>query len=213
MQEIDEFKSQIYVTTAGVKKVAEDLGQYALNRDSIDRILISPECIRERTKAVAGEVSRLYGNNPSFIVLSVLSGAQIFVSELLQYLPEAAQAKVQLEYIKVSSYKGTSSTGQVKLEHASINNFRGLDVLVVDDIVETQVTQNWVREYISTHNAGKVRFCTLLDKRINEPEHGSYHSRGEFVGFTIPNEFVVGMGMDHNGLFRALPYVAVLKTQ
>lgn len=172
-------------------------------RDKVFQESISPERISGRIRELSREISEVWpGTKP--LLLSVLNGAFIFTADLIRSLdfdPEVA-------FVKVSSYGGgMSSTGEVKSLMGLNTDVKGRKVLIVEDIVDTGHTLDWLRRDLREKGAEEVRMVTLLFK----PEAFHYDHSPEFIGFRIPNDFVVGYGLDYDQLGRSLPGIYKLK--
>ncbi len=164
--------------------------------------LIEPETLRLRIAALGAEIRLAVGNEP-LIVVGVLKGGVLFMADLVRCIP----GEVELEFLGVSSYAGTETTGAVRITHDLRRDIAGQHVLLVEDIVDTGLTLDWIRRTLGARAPKSLRVATLLDKpsRRRVPVHV------DFIGFSIPDEFVVGYGLDYNERYRNLPYVAVLK--
>ena len=170
----------------------------------VDRILISEEEIIERCKVLGAQISKDYeGSAPVFIGL--LKGSVPFMAELIKHV----SIDCMLEFMDVSSYSGTESTGDVKIVKDLDCSIKDLDVIIVEDIVDTGRTLNTVVELLYSKGAKSVKVCSLLDK----PDRRIVDITADYVGFKIPNEFVIGFGLDYNQKYRNLPYVGVLKEE
>jgi len=170
----------------------------------VDRILISEEEIIERCKVLGAQISKDYeGSVPVFIGL--LKGSVPFMAELIKHV----SIDCMLEFMDVSSYSGTESTGDVKIVKDLDCSIKDLDVIIVEDIVDTGRTLNTVVELLYSKGAKSVKVCSLLDK----PDRRIVDITADYVGFKIPNEFVIGFGLDFNQKYRNLPYVGVLKEE
>lgn len=164
---------------------------------------ISETEIRERIMELGIEISRFYaGKDP--ILLSVLNGAFLFTADLSRIL----EFDPEIYFIRVSSYGGgMSSSGNVKQITGLIENVSGKDVLIIEDIVDTGHTLDWLRKMLAEKRAASVKMATLLFKE----ECFHYADRPEFIGFNIPDRFVVGYGLDYNQRGRHLPSIYELK--
>ena len=165
--------------------------------------LISEEVLRAKVHELAEEIDRdLDGDE--VLLIGVLKGSVHFLSDLSRTL----RAPSQLDFIQTSSYhSGKSSTGVVQIRKDLDINIEGKSVLIVEDIVDTGVTLNHLRELLSTRSPKSLKVVALLSK----PEARKVHTPIEYVGFEIPNEFVVGYGLDYAERFRNLPYIAILR--
>lgn len=172
-------------------------------QNDIKKISVSEEDIVEIVKRLGSEISRDFeGRNPLFIGL--LKGCNPFMTDLLKHI----NIYCNLDYMKVSSYDGTSSTGNVTLKSA-MPNVEGREVILVDDILDTGRTLVAVKDLLFANGAKSVTICVLLDK----PEGRIVDIEPAYVGGLVPNEFVVGYGLDYNELYRNLPYIGVLKEE
>ena len=167
----------------------------------VDRVLISEEEIIERCKVLGAQISKDYeGSVPVFIGL--LKGSVPFMAELIKHV----SIDCMLEFMDVSSYSGTESTGDVKIVKDLDCSIKDLDVIIVEDIVDTGRTLNTVVELLYSKGAKSVKVCSLLDK----PDRRIVDITADYVGFKIPNEFVIGFGLDFNQKYRNLPYIGVV---
>jgi hypoxanthine phosphoribosyltransferase len=166
------------------------------------RILISADRLSARVRELGREISRHYGDRTPVLV-GVLKGAVVFLADLMRTI----DVPVECDFIAVSSYGSSSrSSGIVKLIADLSASVEGRDVLIVEDIVDTGRTLAYLQRNLETRQPRSVRVCTLLDKADRREVPVALHH----VGFTIPDDFVVGYGLDYAGLYRNLPYLAVL---
>ncbi|WP_425387445.1 hypoxanthine phosphoribosyltransferase [Desulfovirgula thermocuniculi] len=170
-----------------------------------ERVLITAEEISRRVKELGEEISRDYAGK-EILVVGILKGAAIFMADLVRCLT----IPVQLDFMAVSSYgASTESSGVVRILKDLEENIEGLDVLLVEDIVDTGLTLNYLRENLLTRNPASLKICTLLDK----PSRRKVQVKVDYNGFVIPDEFVVGYGLDYNGRYRNLRDILVLKRE
>lgn len=163
-------------------------------------VLLSEEQIAARIKTLASEILAVYGDEP-ITVICVLKGATIFASDLLRALgPEHA-----IEFLGVSSYKGTKSTGHVRITHDLAASLEGKHCLVVEDIVDTGLTLAYIVKSLSVRGPASLRVASLLDK----PSRRQVPVHVDFTGFTIEDRFVIGYGLDLDQRFRGLPYIGI----
>lgn len=169
----------------------------------IEEVLITSEMIEKKCKELGEIITNDYqGKTP--ILIGLLKGAVPFMAELIKYI----DCDVELEFIDVSSYQGVSSTGEIKIVRDINCSVGNRHVLLVDDIVDTGLTLSEVIKTMKNRNAASVETVTLVDK----PEGRKVKdAEPKYVGYTIPNKFVVGFGLDYNELYRNLPYIGVLK--
>jgi hypoxanthine phosphoribosyltransferase len=168
----------------------------------IQRILIPAEELTARVAELGRQVRADYaGRTP--VLVGVLKGAVVFLADLMR----AIEAPCECDFIALSSYgASTRSSGIVELTKDLSMPIDGREVLVVEDIVDTGRTLTYLLRNLETRQPASVRVCALLDKAARREVPVSL----DYVGFTIPDEFVVGYGLDYAGLYRNLPYVAVL---
>jgi hypoxanthine phosphoribosyltransferase len=166
--------------------------------------LITEEAIRERTKELAEQIAAdRAGADSDLLLVGVLKGAVMFMSDLARALP----VPVQLEFMAVSSYgSSTSSSGVVRILKDLDRDIAGRDVLIVEDIIDSGLTLSWLRGNLESRHPASLAVCTLLRK----PDAVKVDVPVKYVGFDIPNEFVVGYGLDYAERYRDLPYIATL---
>jgi hypoxanthine phosphoribosyltransferase len=164
--------------------------------------LYSEMQIHERVRALAEEISRHHASSGELLFVSVLKGSFVFTADLIRCM----QRPVSIEFISVSSYEGTSSTGHVRLVQDLGCDIEGKDVVLIEDIIDTGVTVDYLLKTFSVRKPASLQVCTLLSK----PSQRRMHHAISYVGFEIPNRFVVGYGMDCDGKYRELPYIGVL---
>ena len=164
--------------------------------------LISREQIAKTVKRMAHQIQRDYpGGMP--LMVAVLKGSFIFLADLVREM----QRPVELDFLRLASYGGgTTTSGRVKLRMGVISPVIGRDVLVVEDIVDTGLTSSYATRYLRRRGASSVRLCALLDKPSCRQETVSL----DYKGFTVPNEFVVGYGLDFDEQYRHLPDIYML---
>ena len=171
--------------------------------DDIKNVLLSEEQIAEKVKELGRALARDYaGLNP--IVAAVLKGSVIFYTDLLR----AMDVPVQMDFISVSSYgRGTGSSGEVRLLKDLDVSIEGRHLIIVEDILDTGLTLKYLTEMLRARGPLSLKICTLLDK----PERRKVDIIADYAGFSVPNEFVVGYGLDYAEQYRNLPYIGVLK--
>lgn len=178
---------------------------YDINND-IERILMSEDEIEEAVKRISSEVDKYYANRDSrLLLLGILKGSVVFMGDLMKHIT----LPVEIDFMKVSSYgNGTSSKGRINiLLDLYRSDFENTDILIVEDIVDSGKTLSYLVDYLLLKGAKSVKTCTLLDK----PERREVEFEADWVGQVIPNDFVVGYGLDYDERYRALPYVGILK--
>lgn len=173
----------------------------------IQSVLLSQEQIHARTAELAAAVARDYAdslNGEDLLLLTVLKGAVMFVTDLARAIP----LPTQLEFMAVSSYgSSTSSSGVVRILKDLDRDIHDRDVLIVEDIVDSGLTLSWLLRNLATRHPKSLRVCTLLRK----PDAVRADVDIEYVGFDIPNEFVVGYGLDYAERYRDLPFIGTLE--
>jgi len=166
------------------------------------RVLITAAALQARVRELGREISLHYGDRVPVLV-GVLKGAVVFLADLMR----AVDVAVECDFIALSSYGAASrSSGIVKLTADLSASVEGRDVLIVEDIVDTGRTLAYLQRNLETRQPRSVRVCALLDKVSRRAVPVTIHH----VGFPIPDEFVVGYGLDHAGRYRNLPHIAVL---
>ena len=169
----------------------------------VGEILITEEKIRERVAQLGKEISRDYkGKIP--VLVNILKGGIIFLSDLVREM----EVLHEIDFMSVSSYNSqTESTGVVRILADLSINIEGRDVIIVEDIVDSGLTLDYIRHILQARRPKSLRICTLLDKRARREVAVPL----DYVGFEIPDAFVIGYGLDYVQKYRNLPYVAVLK--
>ncbi|MCL2676874.1 MAG: hypoxanthine phosphoribosyltransferase [Streptococcaceae bacterium] len=169
----------------------------------IERVLISEEEIQDKTVEMGRTLAEEYADqNP--LILGILRGSVPFLSDLIKRM----DIELEIDFMNVSSYAGTESTGEVKMLLDLSQPINGRQVLIVEDIIDTGRTLKYLKELLE-HRGATVKIATLLDK----PDGRVVDIEADYVGFTIPNEFVVGYGLDYDEHYRNFPFVGVLKKE
>lgn len=169
---------------------------------ALRRVLIEADELAARVRELGRQLGADYADREPVLV-GVLTGAVVFLADLVR----AIDGPLQCEFIGVSSYGSSSrSSGIVKITADLTVSIENRDVLIVEDIIDTGRTINYLRRNLETRHPKRLRICTLLDKI----ERREVPVDLDYVGFTIPNEFVVGYGLDQAGFYRNLPYLAAL---
>ncbi|MCI6704960.1 MAG: hypoxanthine phosphoribosyltransferase [Bulleidia sp.] len=173
-------------------------------QNDIKKVLVTHEEIVERSIELGKQITEDYKNNPPLVV-ALLKGSVPFLAELIQHI----DLDIQYDFMDVSSYDGTESIGDIKIIKDLDSSIKGVDILLVEDIVDTGRTIHSVCEMLMHKGAKSVKVITLLDK----PSRRVCHCKADYVGFEVENEFVVGYGMDFNQRYRCLPYIGILKDE
>ncbi len=172
-------------------------------REDIENVLLSELQIQQRLDALAAEIQRDYADKDLTLV-AVLSGSVMFIADLLRRL----SLPLRLDYLGVSSYHGeTQTSGTLTLTKDLQLDVRGHDVLIVDDVLDSGLTLARIRELVQRLEPRSLKSCVLLEKNV--PHHGNFQA--DYVGFRIPNHFIVGYGLDYRERYRNLPYIGTLK--
>ena len=168
----------------------------------IAKILVSREDIAKRVKELAELINRDYAGKP-LLVVCILRGATIFFADLFRELT----GDVEVDFIAVSSYgSGATTSGEVKMLKDFSSPVAGKHLLIVEDIIDTGVTLVYLKRLLEARGPASVKLCALLAK----PSRRKVELKGDYIGFEIPNEYVVGYGLDYAEKFRNLPDVCVL---
>ncbi|MCQ2409684.1 MAG: hypoxanthine phosphoribosyltransferase [Clostridia bacterium] len=168
----------------------------------IERILVSKEQIAARVKELGAQITKDYEGEPVTLVCT-LRGASIFFADLVREI----RGDVEIDFIACSSYgAGTTSSGEVILAKDLSSPITGRNIIVVEDIIDTGITLTYLKRLLLARQPKSVKICTILDK----PSRRKVELKGDYVGFEIENEYVVGYGLDYNQKFRNLPDVCVL---
>ena len=176
-----------------------------MERD-IDRILITEEQIRDRIEDLGEILTKEYaGKNP--VVVGVLKGVVVFYADMIRKI----RVPCQLDFMWLSSYSGTDSTGHTIVRQDLKTDIRGRHVLILEDIFDTGNSLDFTVKHLQSKNPASLKICTLLDKP--DRRKPGITLQADFVGFTIPNEFVVGYGLDYDERYRNLPFIGVLKPE
>lgn len=172
----------------------------------IQEILISEQQIKERIAQLGEELTKEYaGKNP--VVIGVLKGVAIFYADMIRQI----KVPCQMDFMCISSYKGSKSSGNTNVRLDLAADIKDRHVLILEDIYDTGASLSYLVSYLETKQPASVKICTLLDKP--EGRKPGITLKADYVGFEIPNAFVVGYGLDFNEKYRNLPYVGVLKPE
>ncbi len=166
----------------------------------VESILFSEEEIESKCLELGQKISKDY--DEEILVVGILKGAVPFMAELVKRI----ELPIKMDFMDVSSYEGSVSTGKVKILKDVENDVRGKDVLIVEDIIDTGNTLSYLTELFKLRGAKSVCICSLLTK----PSRREKDVNVKYIGFEIEDYFVVGYGMDYNERFRNLPYIGVL---
>lgn len=166
------------------------------------KVLISEEQVKERIKELGAQISKEY-EGKNLHLICILKGSIFFTCELARYIT----VPVTIDFITVSSYgNGKTSTGKVSIIRDLTEGIQARDVLVIEDIVDTGRTLSYLMEMLKERKPASIKLCTLLDK----PNRRTHPVDVEYVGFEVPDEFIVGWGLDYAQNYRNLPYIGIL---
>lgn len=172
----------------------------------IQEILLSEQQIKERIAQLGEELSKEYaGKNP--VVIGVLKGVAIFYADMIRQI----KVPCQMDFMCISSYKGSKSSGNTNVRLDLAADIKDRHVLILEDIYDTGASLSYLVSYLETKQPASVKICTLLDKP--DGRKPDITLKADYVGFEIPNAFVVGYGLDFNEKYRNLPYVGILKPE
>ena len=171
----------------------------------IQSILISEEQIQEKVRQLARQISEDYSNDEPLILVGILKGSFYFLADLSREI----RVPVEIEFMQISSYGGdTESSGNVQILKDLDRDIKGINVLIVEDILDTGLTLDYLLRSLATREPKTLKVCALLDKaerrRIEVPV--------SYRGFEIPDEFVIGYGLDYDQAYRNLPFIGLLNT-
>lgn len=174
--------------------------------NDIQRILLPEETIRRRVEEMGKLLTEEYaGKDP--VVVGVLKGVVVFYADMIRQL----KVPCRMDFMWLSSYSGTNSTGELIVRRDVSADIKDRHVLILEDIYDTGTSLNFTYQHLLAKGPASIKICTLLDKP--ERRKPGITLKPDYVGFTIPNEFVVGYGLDYNEHYRNLPYVGVLKPE
>ena len=173
---------------------------------NIQKVLLSEEQIQAKVTELANRLTEEYADKDPIFV-GVLKGVVIFFADMVRKM----NYPCEIDFMCISSYGGTDSTGNITVKKDISADIKGRHVVILEDIYDTGNSLTFVRDYLLTKEPASLKICTLLDKP--ERRKPGVTLQPEYVGFTIPNEFVVGYGLDFNEHYRNLPYIGVLKPE
>lgn len=172
-----------------------------MNQNDIAGVLISEEEIKEICKRLGEQISKDY-EGKKLLLVSVLKGAVVFMADLMRNIT----CDCEIDFMAVSSYSGTKTTGVVKFKKDLDIDPDGRDILIVEDILDSGITLAYLKQVLLQRNAKSIKICTFLDK----PANRKADIKAEYVGKEVPDEFIIGYGLDYNEKYRNLPFVGIL---
>jgi len=171
--------------------------------DTVGKVVITEEEIRQRAAEIGKQITEDYAGE-EILLIGILKGAVMWMSELMKYIDNE---ELMIDFMAVSSYgSATKSSGVVKINKDLDNPIEGKHIIIVEDIVDSGITLNYLKGYLENRNPKSVKICSLLDK----PTGRRTTLEADYVGFTVPDRFIVGYGLDFAGKYRNLPYISFL---
>ena len=174
-------------------------------REDIEKILFDEKTLNQRVTELGNQITKDY-EGKELMVIGILKGSNIFTSDLVRKI----DLPLQIDFMVVSSYgNATESTGVVRILKDLEQHVEGKHLLIVEDIIDSGLTLKYLKENLLTRNPESVKICTLLDKPARRKENVEVN----YVGFEVPDEFIVGYGIDFAEKYRNLPYIGILKRE
>jgi hypoxanthine phosphoribosyltransferase len=173
--------------------------------DHIAKVLLTEEQIKAKVKELGQKITEDY-RGKNLMIIGILKGAVVFLADLVREI----RAPLKIDFMAVSSYgRSTRTSGVVRILKDLEGDISNYDVLIVEDIIDTGLTLSYIKENIASRNPASLKICAIFDK----PSRRKVKLEADYSGFVVPDEFVVGYGLDFNGLYRNLPYAGVLKPE
>ena len=180
------------------------IGQGAMHPD-IEQVLFTEEDIAAMVKRMGAEISRDY-QGKDLVLIAVLRGAVVFMGDLMRSI----DVPLAIDFMAVSSYGDKAkSSGVVRIVKDLDMDIKGRDVLIVEDILDSGLTLSYIKELLESRGPRSIRIATLLDK----PSRRKVDLQADYIGFSVPDEFVIGYGLDYDEKYRNLPYIGILKPE
>ena len=174
-------------------------------KEDVLRVLLSEDEIREKVRELGGKITADYKNS-NLMLVPVLKGAVVFLADLMRQIDVPAE----IDFMVVSSYgSGVKSSGVVKIVKDLDVPLAGKDILIVEDILDSGLTLSYIKELLESRGPRSIRIATLLDK----PSRRKVDLQADYIGFSVPDEFVIGYGLDYDEKYRNLPYIGILKPE
>lgn len=165
-------------------------------------ILINKSKLEKRIEEMGKQIAKDY-EGKELVLVGILKGSVIFMAELAKNIKKS----VALDFMDVSSYEGTESTGKIKINKDIRDTIEGKDVIIIEDIIDTGRTLTYVKEYLAQKNPNSIKIATMLSK----PSRRVLELKVDYIGFAIDDKFVVGYGLDYNEQYRNLPYIGYIE--
>ena len=166
------------------------------------KVLIDQKSIQKRLQELANELDNYY-KDKEIVVICIMRGSVFFTVDLTMKM----NTKMKIEFLTISSYEGTESTGQIRLIQDLRESIEGKNVLILEDIVDTGISMNYTLEYLKTKKPKSIKLCTL----VNKQERRKIEVPIDYIGFEIPNKYIVGYGFDIDNYYRNLPYIGYIE--
>lgn len=174
-------------------------------KEDVLRVLLSEDEIREKVRELGGKITADYKNS-NLMLVTVLKGAVVFLADLMRQIDVPAE----IDFMVVSSYgSGVKSSGVVKIVKDLDVPLAGKDILIVEDILDSGLTLSYIKELLESRGPRSIRIATLLDK----PSRRKVDLQADYIGFSVPDEFVIGYGLDYDEKYRNLQYIGILKPE
>ena len=174
-------------------------------KEDVLRVLLSEDELREKVRELGGKITADYKNS-NLMLVTVLKGAVVFLADLMRQIDVPAE----IDFMVVSSYgSGVKSSGVVKIVKDLDVPLAGKDILIVEDILDSGLTLSYIKELLESRGPRSIRIATLLDK----PSRRKVDLQADYIGFSVPDEFVIGYGLDYDEKYRNLPYIGILKPE
>ncbi|MEQ2519174.1 hypoxanthine phosphoribosyltransferase [Ruthenibacterium sp. CLA-JM-H11] len=174
-------------------------------REDVLRVLLSEEEIHAKVKEMGKKITEDYKNS-NLMLVTVLKGAVVFLADIMREIDVPAE----IDFMVVSSYgSGVKSSGVVKIVKDLDVPLEGKDILIVEDILDSGLTLSYIKELLASRGPRSIKVATLLDK----PSRRKVDLQADYVGFSVPDEFVIGYGLDYDEKYRNLPYIGILKPE
>ena len=171
--------------------------------DDIKKVLIDENELKAIVKRLGAEITADY-EDKNVLLIGILKGSVIFMADLMREI----DVPCNIDFMAVSSYgNGTESSGRVKINKDLDNDIQGKDIIIIEDILDSGKTLYYIRDILTARNPASIKICTLFDK----PERREADIKADYIGSLVPNEFIVGYGLDYSEYYRNLPFIGVLK--
>ena len=171
--------------------------------DDIKKILIGEDELNSIVERLGEQITNDYSGK-DVLLIGILKGSVIFMADLMR----AIKVPCNIDFMAVSSYgNGTESSGRVKINKDLDNDIQGKDIIIIEDILDSGKTLYYIRDILSARKPASIKICTLFDK----PERREADIKADYIGSLVPNEFIVGYGLDYAEYYRNLPFIGVLK--